>query len=202
MPAERLSMRKVREVLHLKHALGMSYRRISSATGASKTQAADYVRRAALVGITWPIPAGLDDAELERRLFAADAGASERRAIDWAAIQRELKRRGVTLALLWQEYLADHPNGYSYTRFCELYAAWRKQVSPTMRQTHLAGEKLFVDWAGDTIAVVDPASGTERRAHIFVAALGASNFTYAEARWSETLPVHALAAIGGVPRVR
>ena len=206
MPAERLSMRKVREVLHLKHALGMSYRRISSATGASKTQAADYVRRAALVGITWPIPAGLDDAELERRLFAADAGASERRAIDWAAIQRELKRRGVTLALLWQEYLADHPNGYSYTRFCELYAAWRKQVSPTMRQTHLAGEKLFVDWAGDTIAVVDPASGTERRAHIFVAALGASNFTYAEARWSETLPdwigahVHALTAIGGVPR--
>ena len=117
MPAERLSMRKVREVLHLKHALGMSYRRISSATGASKTQAADYVRRAALVGITWPIPAGLDDAELERRLFAADAGASERRAIDWAAIQRELKRRGVTLALLWQEYLADHPNGYSYTRY-------------------------------------------------------------------------------------
>jgi transposase len=207
MPAERLSMRKVREVLHLKHALGMSYRRISSATGASKTQAADYVRRAALAGITWPIPAELDDAELERRLFAiADAGASERRAIDWAGIQRELKRRGVTLALLWQEYLADHPNGYSYTRFCELYAAWRKQVSPTMRQTHLAGEKLFVDWAGDKIAVVDPATGTERRAHIFVAALGASNFTYAEARWSETLPdwigahVHALAAIGGVPQ--
>jgi transposase len=117
-----------------------------------------------------------------------------------------LKRRGVTLALLWQEYLADHPNGYSYTRFCELYAAWRKQVSPTMRQTHLAGEKLFVDWAGDMIAVVDPATGTERRAHILVAALGASNFTYAEARWSETLPdwiaahVHAFTAIGGVPR--
>jgi transposase len=80
---------------------------------------------------------------LERRLFPVpDAGTSERCAIDWAAIQRELKRRGVTLALLWQEYLADHPNGYSYTRFCELYGAWRKQVSPTMRQTHLAGEKL------------------------------------------------------------
>jgi hypothetical protein len=128
MPAERLSMRKVREVLHLKHALGMSYRRIGSATGASKTQAADYVRRAALAGIAWPIPTEVDDAELELRLFAGgEAGASERRAIDWAAIQRELKRRGVTLALLWQEYLADHPNGYSYTRFCELYAAWRKQ---------------------------------------------------------------------------
>ena len=185
MAAERLSMRKVREVLRLKHALGMSYRRISAATGVGKTQAADYVHRAALSGITWPVPEGLDDAELERRLFpVADFGASRRPAIDWPAIQCELKRRSVTLALLWQEYLAEHPNGYSYTRFCELYADWRKHVSPTMRQTHLAGEKLFVDWAGDTIAVVDPASGAERRAYIFVAALGASNFTYAEARWS------------------
>jgi hypothetical protein len=89
----------------------------------------------------------------------ADFGASGRPAIDWPAIQCELKRRSVTLALLWQEYLAEHPNGYSYTRFCELYADWRKHVSPTMRQTHLAGEKLFFDWAGDTIAVVDLASG-------------------------------------------
>jgi transposase len=208
MPAERLSMRKVREVLHLKHALGLSYRKISAATGAGKTQASDYVRRAALAGITWPVPEGMDDAALERLLFpAADGGANTRPAIDWPAIQRELKRRSVTLALLWQEYLAEHPNGYSYTRFCELYGAWRKQVSPTMRQTHLAGEKLFVDWAGDGIAVVDPATGKEGRAHVFVAALGASNFTFAEARWSETLPdwiaahVHAFAAIGGVPRV-
>jgi hypothetical protein len=143
MAAERLSMRKVREVLRLKHALGMSYRRISAATGVGKTQAADYVHRAALSGITWPVPEGLDDAELERRLFpVADFGASGRPAIDWPAIQCELKRRSVTLALLWQEHLAEHPNGYSYTRFCELYADWRKHVSPTMRQTHLAGEKL------------------------------------------------------------
>jgi hypothetical protein len=133
MAAERLSMRKVREVLRLKHALGMSYRRISAATGVGKTQAADYVHRAALSGITWPVPEGLDDAELERRLFpVADFGASGRPAIDWPAIQCELKRRSVTLALLWQEYLAEHPNGYSYTRFCELYADWRRHVSPTM----------------------------------------------------------------------
>jgi len=185
----------------------MSYRRISEATGAGKTQAAAYVRRAGLLGITWPLPEGMDDGALEQLVFpVADGAASERGAIDWSAIQRELKRRSVTMALLWQEYRAEHPNGYSYTRFCELYADWRKRVSPTMRQTHLAGEKLFVDWAGDTIAIVDPASGEGRRAHIFVAALGASNFTYAEARWSETLPdwiaahVHALAAIGGVPR--
>ena len=112
----------------------------------------------------------------------------------------------MTLALLWQEYLAEQPGGYSYTRFCELYGAWKQCISPTMRQTHLAGEKLFVDWAGDTIGVIDPTTGEEHRARIFVAALGASNYTYAEARWSETLPdwigahVNALAAIGGVPK--
>jgi transposase len=207
MPAERLSMRKVREVLHLKHALGLSYRKISAATGAGKTQAAEYVRRALAAGITWPVPEGIDDAELERRLFpVADDGASKRAGIDWPAMQRELKRRGVTLALLWQEYLAEHANGYSYTRFCELYGEWRKHLSATMRQTHVAGEKLFVDWAGDTIGVVDPATGEVGDARIFVAALGASNFTYAEARWTETLPdwigahVNAFAAIGGVPQ--
>ena len=205
MPAERLSMRKVREVLRLKHALGMSYRKISEATGVGKTQAAEYVRRAQVAGITWPVPEGVDDVELDRLLLPV-AGDSERArpAIDWPTVQNELRRRGVTLALLWQEYLAEHPSGYSYTRFCELHKIWRQTISATMRQTHLAGEKLFVDWAGDTLPVIDPATGEEHRAHIFVAALGASNYTYAEARWTETLPdwigahVNALAAIGGV----
>jgi transposase len=207
MPAERLSMRKVREVLRLKHVLGMSYRKISEATGVGKTQAAEYVRRAEAAGMTWPVPPGIDDAELDRRLFpVVDDGGRARPAIDWPAIQNELKRRGVTLLLLWQEYLAEQPSGYSYTRFCELHKAWRQTVSATMRQTHLAGERLFVDWAGDTIGVIDPATGEEHRARIFVAALGASNFTYAEARWTETLPdwigahVNAFAAIGGVPQ--
>jgi len=207
MPAERLSMRKVREVLRLKHALAMSYRRISEATGVGKTQAAEYVRRAEAAGITWPVPEGIDDAELDRRLFpiVGDSGRV-RPAIDWPMVHNELKRRGVTLMLLWQEYLAEQPIGYSYTRFCELHKIWKQTVSATMRQTHLAGEKLFVDWAGDTIGVVDPATGEEHRARIFVAALGASNYTYAEARWTETLPdwigahVNALAAIGGVPQ--
>ncbi len=200
-------MRKVREVLHLKHATGLSYRKISEATGVSKTQVAEYVRRAEVASLAWPLPDGLDDAELDRRLFPiADESERGRRAIDWPMIQIELKRRGVTLALLWQEYLAEQPAGYSYTRFCELHNVWKKTVSATMRQTHLAGERLFVDWAGDTIGVIDPATGEERRARIFVAALGASNFTYAEARWTETLPdwigahVNALNAIGGVPQ--
>ena len=93
----------------------------------------------------------------------------------------------MTLVLLWQEYRAEHPDGYGYSRFCELYGEWRRSVSATMRQTHVAGEKLFVDFAGDTVAVIDPLTGEIRPAHIFVAALGASNFTYAEARWSEGL---------------
>ena len=207
MPVERLWMRKVREVLRLEHALGMSYRAISEATGIGKTAAAEYVHRAAVIGVTWPVPAAMGDAELERGLFpvVGSTSAPARAVIDWPAVQVELKRRGVTLLLLWQEYRADHPGGYGYSRYCDLYCAWKKLVSATMRQTHLAGEKLFVDWAGDTIGVADPATGEVHPARIFVAALGASNFTYAEARWTETLPdwigahVNALAAIGGVP---
>ena len=207
MPAERLSMRKVREVLRLKYALGMSYRKISEATGVGKTQAAEYVRRAEVAGIGWPVPDGIDDAGLDLRLFPIMGDSTHARpAIDWPKIQNELKRRGVTLLLLWQEYLADQPTGYSYTRFCELHNVWRRTVSATMRQTHLAGEKLFVDWAGDTIGVFDPATGEEHSARIFVAALGASNYTYAEARWTETLPdwigahVNMFTAIDGVPQ--
>jgi transposase len=149
----------------------------------------------------------MDDAELERRLFTPPSfEATPARAQPvWNHVHKELKRRGVTLQLLWEEYRADHVDGYGYSRFCDLYRDWRKIVSATMRQTHAAGEKLFVDWAGDTVPVFDTATGEEGRAHIFVAVLGASNYTYAEARWSEALPewigahVNAFAAIGGVP---
>ena len=200
-------MRKVREVLRLKHGLGMSCRAISTATGIGRSAAAEYIHRAAVTGITWPLPEGLGDEELERRLFppAGRNGSPPQAAIEWPKVQAELKRRGVTLLLLWQEYRADHADGYGYSRYCDLYGGWKKQISATMRQTHLAGEKLFVDWAGDTIGVIDPATGEEHRARIFVAALGASNYTYAEARWTETLPdwtgahVNAFNAIGGVP---
>ena len=200
-------MRKVREVLRLRHALSLSYREISEALGVGKTAAGEIVRRAEVVGLTWPLPEVFDDGELERRLFTAPGEAQpERPAPAWAQLHEELKRRSVTLVLLWQEYRAEHSDGYGYSRFCDLYGAWRRSVSVTMRQTHVAGEKLFVDFAGDTVAVIDPLNGDTRRAHIFVAALGASNFTYAEARWSEGLAdwisvhVNALGAIGGVPK--
>ena len=200
-------MRKVREVLRLRHALSLSYREISEALGVGKTAAGEIVRRAEVVGLTWPLPEVFDDRELERRLFTAPGEAQpERPAPAWAKLHEELKRRSVTLVLLWQEYRAEHSDGYGYSRFCDLYGAWRRSVSATMRQTHVAGEKLFVDFAGDTVAVIDPLNGDTRPAHIFVAALGASNFTYAEGRWSEGLAdwisvhVNALGAIGGVPK--
>jgi transposase len=200
-------MRKVREVLRLRHALGLSYRKINEALGVGKTSVGEIVRRAEVIGLTWPLPQLFDDGELERRLFTASGEAQpERPAPDWAKLHEELKRRSVTLVLLWQEYRAEHPDGYGYSRFCDLYGEWRRSVSATMRQTHAAGEKLFVDFAGDTVAVIDPLTSDTQAAHIFVAALGASNFTYAEARWSEGLAdwigvhVNALAAIGGVPK--
>ena len=117
-----------------------------------------------------------------------------------------MKRRGVTLMILWEEHRAEHVDGHGYSRFCELYGEWRRRLSPTMRQTHVAGDKLFVDWAGDTVPIIDPMTGEVHEAHLFVAALGASSYTYAEARWSETLPdwigahVNALDFIGGVPK--
>jgi transposase len=134
------------------------------------------------------------------------ASSTSRTEPDWSYNHAELKRRGVTLALLWQEYRAEHAQGYAYSWFCERYSDWRKRISPTMRQTHLAGDKLFVDWAGDTMPVFDPITGEEYCTHIFIAALGASNYTYAEARWTETLPdwigahVNAFTAIGGVSK--
>ena len=176
-------------------------------TGISRYAVAEYLRRAAVVGITWPVPAELDDAALERKLFSPPFVAEPARMQpDWPYWHAELRRPGVTLLLTWEEYRAGQPDGYGYSRFCDLYAAWRGRLSPTMRQTHPAGERLFVDYAGQTVAVIDGATGEVRQAQIFVAALGASNFTYAEARWTQSLPdwlgchVGAFAHMGGVAR--
>ena len=153
-------MRKVRDVLRLKHTLGMSLRQISEATGIGKTVIGEYVRRAVVLGITWPVPEGIDDAELERRLFPVPCETGPpRAAIDWRRVHEEMKRRSVTLVLLWQEHRAEQTDGYGYSRYCDLYGEWRKTLSATMRQTHAAGEKLFVDFAGDTVAVIDPLTG-------------------------------------------
>jgi transposase len=208
MPAQRLPMRQVREVLRLKHAAGHSERRIAAAIGISRYTVAEYLRRAAVVGITWPVPAEIDDAALEARLFGLPSTSPEtlRPQPDWPRLHAELRRPGVTLLLLWTEYRSRQPEGYGYSRFCDLYRHWRAGISPTMRQTHVAGERLFVDFAGQTVAIIDPLTGTTRQAQIFVAAFGASNYTYAEARWTQGLAdwigchINALAFFDGVSR--
>jgi len=152
MAGMRMSMRKIREVLRLTHELGLSVREVREATGVGKTAVCEYVNRAKVIGITWPIPPEIGDAELERLLFtpAGFHEGSTKSLPDWAKVHEELKRRGVTLMILWEEHRAEHTDGHGYSRFCALYGEWRKRLAPTMRQTHVAGDKLFVDWAGDT----------------------------------------------------
>ena len=201
-------MRKIREVLRLTHEVRLSAREVGDATGLGKTAVAEYVRRAKVIGITWPVPDGVDDAELERRLFvpAGFHDGQTRKLPDWAKVHEELKKRAVTLMILWEEHRAECPDGHGYSQYCWHYGQWRKCLSPVMRQIHVGGDKLFVDWAGDTVRVIDTATGETRQAHLFIAALGASSYTYAEARWSESLPdwigahVNALDFIGGVPK--
>jgi transposase len=201
-------MRKVREVLRLKYACRASARVIAQSVGIGRSAVAEYIRRAAVIGITWPISAELDDAALERKLFAPTGYNPPRSKPlpDFGHVHAELRRRGVTLALLWEEYRGAHPDGYGYSRFCDLYGEWRRGVTATMRQTHAAGDKLFVDFAGDMVPIFDAITGEIRHAKIFVAVLGASNYTYAEACASEALPdwigahVNALTFLGGVPK--
>ena len=205
MPGPRLPMRRIRDVLRLS-AAGMSKRQIAASLGVSATAAGECIRRARRVGLAWPLPDELSDEELERRLYPLPMAAKDRRPRpDWAAIHRELRRPGVTLQLLWEEHRAVHSDGYGYSRFCELYRAWEARLSPTMRQNHVAGERMFVDYAGTTLAVIDASTGEARTAQLFVAVLGASNYTYAEATWTQGLSdwigahTRAFAFVGGVP---
>jgi len=203
---KRLPMRKIREALRLR-ADGFSGRQVAQSLSVSRATISEYFRRADLEGLCWPLPAGLSDAELERRLFPNCPG-DVRRAVpqpDWAYVHAELRRKGVTLSLLWEEYRGVHPDGYGYSRYCELYTRWEGKLSPVMRQRHPAGERLFVDYAGPTVDVVCPKTGEVRTAQIFVATLGASNYTYVEASWTQSLPdwisshVRAFEFFGGVP---
>jgi transposase len=205
MPQERLSMRKIREVLRLS-AGGLSKRKIAVSLGISATAAGECIRRARQAGLSWPLPEELDDTGLEVQLYPPPPkSARDRRPQpDWPAIHRELRRKGVTLQLLWEEHRAAYPEGYGYSRFCELYRAWEGLLSPTMRQTHVAGEKLFVDYAGTTLEVISGLTGEVVAAQLFVAVLGASSYTYVEATWTQGLAdwigshARAFAFIGGV----
>lgn len=201
-------MRKIAEVLRLHHECRRSQREIAEVVGASPTTVGEYLRRASRAGIGYPLPAGLAETALQARLFPPVLPRSvERTEPDWPTIHRELGRKHVTLDLLWQEYKAEQSDGYRYSAFCQHYRAWVGKLAVSMRQTHAPGEKLFVDYAGTTLAVIDPATGEIREAQLFVAVLGASNYTYAEATWTQSLPdwlgshVRALEFLGGAPEI-
>ena len=210
MPAKReLTMRQMRLLLRL-HSNGASAREISRTIGAARSTVQDAIKRAAAAGLSWPLPAELTDAVLEEKLFArASAGIGKRLRPepDWAALARELKRPAVNLQILWEEYRADHPAGYGYSRFCDLFREFERRLSPTMRQRHEPGEKVFVDYSGKKIGIVDPRTGEIREADIFVGVLGASNLTFSEATWSQQLPdwigshVRMFRFLGGVPKL-
>ena len=201
-------MRQIKEILRLKWALGLSDRQVARGCGLSRPTVSSYVRRATACGLSWPLPASLDDAQLERMLFPPPPKPSVvRPKPDWPRVHLELKRKGVTLQLLWDEYKAAQPQGVQYTTFCVHYRAWLGKQDLVMRQDHRAGEVLFVDYAGQTVPVIEPSTGEIRPAQIFVAVMGASNYTYAEATFSQRLSdwigshVRALAFLGAVPEV-
>ena len=203
MPARRLLMRKIREVLQLRHEQGLSHQAVAQACDVGVGTVNRYLRRAAECGLGWPLPADLDDAALEGRLFPRAAPVRDRVRPDCAHIHRELKRDGVTLQLLWEEYAGVHPDGYRYTQFCGIYRQWARRLRPSMRQVHRAGEKTFIDFSGKRPTLVDRQTGELRRAELFVAVLGASGFTYAEATATQQLPdwvdahVHMVEYFGG-----
>jgi transposase len=184
-------MRKIKEVLRLKFEVGLANRQIARSCAINHSTVADYLRRAQAVGLgCWPLP-DLDDTDLETKLFPARPamGAGQvRPAPDWAVLHEELRTdKHVTLQLLWQEYKQSTADGYQYSRFCELYQRWAGKLDLVLRQEHSAGEKLFVDYAGDTVPVVDPKTGAVTKASIFVAVLGASSYTFAEATVNQGL---------------
>jgi transposase len=210
MPQERLSMRKIREILRLRWAEGRSEREVARSVSVSPSTVVEYTGRAREAGLSWPLPDDLDDAALESKLFRRPAEATFRlrAAPDFQAIHRELRRKHMTLQLLWEEYKeAQGERGYLYSRFCELYRAWAKKLDLVMRQEHRAGERTFTDFSGDGIPIVDRHTGEVSEAPLFVGTLGASSYTYAEAFPSQELRfwieghVHAFEYFGGVSEV-
>ena len=204
-------MRKTREVLRLYFELKLRQRQIARSANVSQSTVHAYVERFRAAGLNWPLPPEMSEVDLERRLFPEDSGVSRPDAKtppDFAHIHQELQRhKHTTLQLLWEEYRAGHADGYGYSRFCYHYQRWRQERDLVLRQQHRPGEKLFVDWAGATMPLYDPATGQARPAQLFVAVLGASNYTYAEATLDQQMGswigahVRALEFFGGCPQL-
>jgi transposase len=210
LPEKALSMRKTREVLRLS-ALGLAQHQIARSCSIVQSTVHKYLKLAEAAQLRWPLPEDLSDQKLDQLLFGQRSAPPSRRLHpppDFAAIHKELEtHRDVTLELLWQEYKSAEPGGYGYSRFCDLYREWSRARNCTLRQQHTPGEKLFVDYAGATIPVHDRQTGELHQAAIFVAALGFSSYTFAEATWSQELPcwigshIRAFEYYGGLPRL-
>ncbi len=210
MPAERTSMRIIREVLRLKFEANLSQRQISRSLKMGLGTVSLHLKRAEMAGLSWPLPESMDDASLERTLFKEQLSPTRSGYVepDYAAIHKELKRKGVTKQLLWEEYKQIHgESGYQYSQYCQRYRDWVLTLNRSMRQIHKAGEKLFIDYCGPTIPIVNPNTGEVYQAQVFVATWGASNYTYAEATrtqrkadWIQS-HVNAFDYFGGTPEV-
>ena len=209
MTQEKLSVRKIREILRLKHEIGLSNRAIARACRVSNSTVGDYVVRAKRAGLTWPLPKELGEEDLYRKLFpeVEKPRVAERPQPDWEAVRRELGRKGVTLHLLWQEYREKHPDGYGRSQFCDHYLRWNQAHTTSMRLPHKGGEELEVDYAGMTVPITDPETGEIWQAPVFVATLPASSYVYAEVQPSAELQhwlaghIRAFTFFGGVPKI-
>jgi transposase len=209
MVKRRLSMRKIKEVFRLKWEHNLSNRQIAESCCISHSTVREYLLRAELAGLSWPLDPEIDDTAVEHLLFplAQKHGLDRGQMPNMEYLYQELKKKSVTLQLLWYEYKQANPEGYQYSQFCNLYRQWVKKLDVTLRQEHRAGEKMFVDFAGQTVPIIDPSTGEVTEAHIFIAVIGASNYTYAEATSAEDLPswikahIHAFEFFQGVTEI-
>jgi len=209
MPAAAITMHKLKEILRLKHGCLMSHRQIANSLSISASVVSRYANRAAQLGITtWPYDQKWDDVSLRRAFLKTEVKTKQYPLPNWLTVHHELKHKTLTLQLLWEEYTERHPAGYySYNHYCRLYKVWLKRQKPSMRQNHKAGEKLFIDYCGPTMPIIGPTTGLIKTAQIFVAVLGASNYTFAEATWSQQLEdwvmshARCFEFLGGVPEL-
>jgi len=191
MATKRTTMRNIRDILRLKLASELSIRQIKASTKVSVGTIQKLLSKANEMGLSWPLPDGLDDNQLAQMFYpGADTRVSSRHQVpNWTNVHQELKRKGMTKQLLWEEHAERYPNRcYSYSQFCDRYRHWCGQQKRSMRQIHKAGEKAFVDYCGPTVPIVNAGTGEMRSAQIFVGVLGASNYTYAEATYTQSLP--------------
>jgi len=206
LPRKRLSMRKIKELLRLKFECDLNTRQIATSLSIAVGSVHDYLARVRIAGLKWPLPDGMSEQHLEALLFPPPVshGSDNRPLPDWDKIDIELKRKGLTLRLLWEEYRTGYPEGLCYSQFCKRFDDFKQTLDPRMRQSHKAGEKLFVDYAGPTLPLTDPVTGETHGAQIFVATQGASSYTYAEATLTQTIPdwigshIRAFESFGGV----